>query len=70
MYKRQTHYHDNLFSARTEVSTAAELSAVAHVAHVAHAAAVDPMEERARVALAAASAAIDAMMGDDWPAVS
>ena len=62
-----THYHDNLFSARTEVSTAAELSAVAHVAH---AAAVDPMEERARVALAAASAAIDAMMGDDWPAVS
>lgn len=56
-----THYHDGLFGARAEVAMGpAESSAVAHVA------VVDPMEERARVALAAASAAIDAM-GDDWP---
>ena len=57
-----THYHDGLFSARAEVSTSDGASTVAHIV------AVDPLEERARVALAAASAAIDAM-GDDWPVV-
>ena len=57
-----THYHDGLFSARAKIAPTVESSAVAHIV------AVDPLEERARVALAAASATIDAM-GDDWPVV-